>query len=241
MILGLLGSGEFEPWAEEADRWLLQQAKTGDGRVLVLPTASAPEGDDIFNGWVEMARAHYDGLGIKAEIIPLKTRDDANDPAIVARLDQASMAFFSGGNPAYLAATLAGTEFWKTLVGAMARGLAYGGCSAGIACLGPMAPDSSLGVLTAAIWKPGLALFPDVYLGPHWDAIESFLPGATEFFVASVPKGERLLAVDERTAVLGDGTGWHVVGSGSAHLLAEGEWQTYPHGESFTANLLRSP
>src|SRR5439155_5875898 len=33
LTFGLLGSGEFLPWSEEVDRWLLERA-TGDGRVL---------------------------------------------------------------------------------------------------------------------------------------------------------------------------------------------------------------
>ena len=32
----LLGSGEFEPWTEPVDRWLLEHG-SGDGRVVVLP------------------------------------------------------------------------------------------------------------------------------------------------------------------------------------------------------------
>ena len=32
----LLGSGEFEPWNEEVDRWLLGRADGRDGRVLIL-------------------------------------------------------------------------------------------------------------------------------------------------------------------------------------------------------------
>jgi hypothetical protein len=39
----LLGTGEFQPWSEPVDRRLVEEAD-GDGRVLILPTASAPEG-----------------------------------------------------------------------------------------------------------------------------------------------------------------------------------------------------
>ena len=42
-LFALLGSGEWQPWTDEVDRWLLERT-TGDGTVLVLPTASAPEG-----------------------------------------------------------------------------------------------------------------------------------------------------------------------------------------------------
>ena len=43
----LLGSGEFEPWAADAERFALSGA-TGDGSVAVLATASGREGDSVF-------------------------------------------------------------------------------------------------------------------------------------------------------------------------------------------------
>jgi cyanophycinase-like exopeptidase len=237
LAIGLLGSGEFEPWAEAVDRWLLERASGGDGTVLILPTASAPEGDQVFDNWAEMGLAHYGRQGIKAEIVALKTPADANRPDLVARLERASMVFFSGGNPAYLASTLAGSAFWDALVAAMARGLAYAGCSAGVACLGERAPDSSFRELTAAVWQPGLRLFPGVYFGPHWDMLDTYIPGLQEFFRASVPAGGRLLAIDERTAIVGDGRRWSAVGASAVHLWEGGDWREFQAGQSFEAEL----
>src|SRR5207247_11167709 len=68
-VFALLGSGEFEPWTAEVDRWLLERT-IGSGRVLILPTASAPEGDAVFNRWGDMGLAHYEELGIPAEVVP---------------------------------------------------------------------------------------------------------------------------------------------------------------------------
>ncbi len=236
--IGLLGSGEFEPWAEAVDRWLLARATVGDGRVLVLPTAAAPEGDQVFEAWAEKALAHYGRLGLPAEVVRLKTRDDASDERFVAALARASMVFFSGGNPAYLAGTLAGTSFWEALVQAVGRGLAYAGCSAGVASLGDLAPDTTAEGLTAELWRPGLRFFPGVHLGPHWDALDTYVPGLREFFVASVPPAGRLLAIDEDTAIVGDGTAWSVVGRGGAHLLEDATWRHFASGEAFAARLL---
>ncbi|MGH2720564.1 MAG: Type 1 glutamine amidotransferase-like domain-containing protein, partial [Actinomycetota bacterium] len=134
MLLALLGSGEFLPWQAGLDRWLLDRARPGP--VLVLPTASAPEGGAVFERWGSMGVAHYrDELGTAAEVVPLRTRADAERPELVARLDDAALVFFSGGNPAYLVHVLAGTPFWAALQRGTAAGLAYGGCSAGAACL----------------------------------------------------------------------------------------------------------
>lgn len=232
--LGLLGSGEFEPWSGEVDRWLLGRSRTVGDRVLVLPTASAPEGDAVFDRWASMGLAHYDGLGIAAEVVPIRTREDAEDPTHVARLATASMVFFSGGNPAYLSATLAGTAFWAALRAAMEEGLAYGGCSAGVACLGDRAIDSATRRFEPDAWKPGLGVFPGVWFGPHWDALDLYVPGLTGFIEASVPAGQVLLAIDEHTAIVGNGRDWEVVGSASAHVREDDGWTHHATGSRFS-------
>ena len=235
LSIALLGSGEFEPWTEEVDRWLLDRA-TGDGTVLILPSASAPEGDKVFDNWAQMGLTHYGRLGIPAEVVPLKTRDDAERQELATMLSSASMAYFSVGNPAYLAGILLGTPFWSELLAALGRGMAYAGCSAGIACLGEVAPDSSIRDFTSKeIWKPGLRLFPRTQFGPHWDALDTYVPGLRRMFMAAVPEEWRLLAIDEHTAVMGDGAEWHVVGAGGAHVRENGASTDFAPGDSFTA------
>jgi cyanophycinase-like exopeptidase len=236
-LLALLGSGEFEPWTEEVDRWVLDRA-SGDGTVLILPAASAPEGEEVFNRWANMGLRHYRDLGIQAEVLPLKTAEDAGRPELLTRLVKTSVAYFSGGNPAYLAAVLSGSQFWSGLTQAMERGLAYVGCSAGAACLGDVVPDSTVGNFASPeLWTPGLGYFPKIFIAPHWDALSRYMPGLQELFVAAVPPGNRLFAIDERTAVVGDGRDWHVMGRGSASLLERGEWRTFPSGQTFAATL----
>ncbi len=236
-VLGLLGSGEFEPWSGEVDRWLLDRSRPGDDRVLVLPTASAPEGEDVFGRWASMGLAHYAELGIAAEVVQIRTREDAEDPAHVERLATASMVFFSGGNPAYLSATLAGTAFWAALRAGIDEGLAYGGCSAGVACLGDRAIDTAAGRFEPDAWKPGLGLFRGVWFSPHWDALDVYVPGLTGFIEASVPPGHVLVAIDEHTAILGNGRDWEVVGSAAAHVRNGEAWTHHPSGSRFTLTL----
>lgn len=237
LSMALLGSGEFEPWTQGADRWLLDRA-SGDGTVLILPTASAPEGDAVFDRWADMGLQHYRGLGVPAEVLPLKTSEDANDRGLSAKLATASMAYFSGGNPASLAGVLRGSLFWKELLAAMGRGMAYTGCSAGIACLGELAVDSAAHLRgDRDIWKPGLQMFPGVQFGPHWDALDTYVPGLQAMFIAAVPVDRMLVAIDEHTALVGDGVSWQVMGSGAASRRRNGEWQTFRSGESFTEPL----
>src|SRR5580704_1556132 len=98
----LLGSGEFEPWSAEAERFALSRA-AGDGSVAVLATASGREGDAVFERWTAMGLTHYESLGIAARALRVRARPDALDSGIVRQLDDVSMVFFSGGSPKYLA------------------------------------------------------------------------------------------------------------------------------------------
>lgn len=229
----LLGSGEFEPWTEHLDRWLLERAR-GDGLVLVAPTASAPEGDEVFEGWGRLGLAHYRRLGAPAEVLPLRTRADAEGPALSARLDDASMVFFSGGNPSYLAATLAGTRFWARLRERMVEGLALAGCSGGAAFLGERAPDSSLAdPFTADLWMPGLGVFPSAVIAPHWDTLDDFAPGLRGWIGRAIEPELTLIGLEERTGLVGDGRSWRVDGEGAVHLRSGGVWSTHPSGAAF--------
>ena len=239
MLLALLGSGEFLPWQAGVDRWLLERARPGG--VLVLPTASAPEADGVFARWASMGLAYYrDELGVEAEVLPVRTRQDAERPDLVARLDAAALVFFSGGNPAYLVHVLRATPFWEALLGGMEDGLAFGGCSAGAASLGRVVPDSAASRRGGSlVWEAGLGVLQRCCVAPHWDALETYRPGLTEEFARSVPEGDRLLAVDEQTALFGDGQEWLVAGAGAVHVRdAYGAWQHAYAGEALHLELV---
>jgi cyanophycinase len=233
----LLGSGEFQPWSETADRWLLERAD-GDGGVLILPTAAAPEGQEVFTSWGAQGLAHFSTLDVPAEVVPLKSRADAEDPSIVARLDRASVVYFSGGNPAYLALTLAGTPFWTRVLDRLDEGMGYAGCSAGVACLAELTFDSATQSLED-VYRPGLGILRGTVLAPHWDIVDTWVPGAGEFIVGSVPEGYVFVGLDEDTAMLGDGTSWQVAGKSGIHVLSRGAWTTYRDGERFDLPLDR--
>ena len=237
LLLGLVGSGEFEPWSRDVDRWLFERSD-GDGRVLVAPTASAPEGDAVFDGWAGRGLAHFAEMGLRAELLDVRGRADAERDDVVARVRGASFVYFSGGNPAHLSRTLAGSALWEAIREEMARGMVYAGCSAGMACLGRTAPDSDIQDFTAGLWQPGLSLFPKSWLGPHWDALDRFAPGLLAHIDATVPRDDVLLGVDEYTAVLGDGSDWTVAGIGAAHARVAGQWHRYEPGALFHLALL---
>jgi cyanophycinase len=232
----LLGSGEFLPWSEPVDRRLVDEAD-GDGRVLILPTASAPEGKDVFERWGSLGLAHFSRLDIPAEVLDLRSREDADDPRLVARLDGASAVYFSGGNPAYLSRTLAESDFFEALLKQLDRGMAYAGCSAGVACLNETTFDSDT-MDVDQIFKPGLGLVPRTVFAPHWDIVDTWMPGASDFMVAAVPDGFTFIGMDEDTAMVGSGSSWEVIGKSGIHVKSGDEWATYRDGERFELALI---
>ena len=227
-----LGSGEFDPWTEPVERWLLDRSRNPAGLVLVCPTAAAHEGDESYDGWANKGLNHYGAIDVPAEVLPLKTREDAERDDVIARLDDASAIFFSGGNPARLTQVVLGTPFWAALEAAILDGLPYAGCSAGVACLTELTYDSD-GEELDSVWAPGIGYVHNALFAPHWDIVDTWIPGATEFIAGSVKPGQTFIALDEETAMMGDGRSWQVRGTAKVHVLRDGEWTRYADGDTF--------
>jgi cyanophycinase len=202
----------------------------------VVPTASAHEGEQIFSSWGDKGLAHYGTLDVPAQVLPLRRRDDAFREDVVGRLDDASLVFFSGGNPARLADALRATPFWRALSAAVEDGLPFGGCSAGIAFLTERTYDSDALELDS-VWRPGLGFVRDALFGPHWDQVDTWMEGASDFIVGSVADGEVFVGLDEETAMVGDGRSWSVLGRRRVHVLRGGSWTTYEPGLGFELRL----
>jgi cyanophycinase len=232
----LLGAGEFEPWHEDVDRWLLARAG-GDGSVIISPAAAAPEGDEIFDSWANKGLAHYERLGIPARVLPLKTREDAFRDDVVTTVDDASVIFFSGGNPWYLATILTGTPLWSRLSERLLDGLAYAGCSAGVACLTEMTYDSATQDVEE-VFRPGLGYVRNALFAPHWDIVDSWIPGAQAYITAAAPPEGVLVALDEDTAMVGDGAAWTVHGRQGIHVYRAGSWTDHTTGDAFDLPLV---
>ena len=175
----------------------------GDGRVLILPTASAPEGKDVFERWGSLGLAHFSRLDIPAEVLELKTREDTDDPRLIERLEGASAVYFSGGNPAYLSATLAESDFLDALVEAAGP---WDGVR-GLQCRRRL-PQRDHVRQRHDGRRRGLQAGPrarrrGLFFAPHWDMVDTWIPGATEFLVASAPEGFTFIGMDEDTAMVG--------------------------------------
>lgn len=224
----LMGSGEFEPWSHEPEAAALAMAN-GNGSVAILPTASSREGDEVFERWGSMGLAHYSEVGIPAEVIPIKIREDALRNDLAARIEAASMVFVSGGKPRHLAAVMAGTPSWTAVLDLIDRGGVYAGCSAGA-----MVASQWRGAHTklASGWLFGLGLIDHVSFGVHWDRA-SKLPGINRFAVSRIPDHTWFVGIDERTAIVGDGTAWEIHGGSEVRARSRGVARIHGVGERF--------
>ncbi len=80
-----------------------------------------------------------------------------------------------------------------------------------------------------------------VLFAPHWDTVERWYPGAQACITASLRPGETLVAIDEETAMAGDGSAWSVLGRSAVHVYRDGRFRTVPAGEGFELALELGP
>ena len=222
----LLGSGEFEPWTHDVESKVLADA-SGDGSVLVLPTASAPDGAPVFDRWAKMGLDHYAEVGVTAEVIPVTSRDDALRADWAERAELASMIYFSGGKPQHLAGVLRGSPLLAAILRAMDRGAVWAGCSAG-AMVVSRAKDVSRG----SSYLFGLGLVPHVSFGVHWDRAAR-IPGLAWWMTSRLPEDTWFVGIDERTAIVGDGETWEVFGRSGVEVRGPSGRRRYAAGDRF--------
>jgi cyanophycinase len=222
----LLGSGEFEAWTHEVESAALRDA-TGDGSVVILPTASAPDGAAVYDRWARMGLGHYAEAGVTAEVIPVKTRDDAQRADWAERAELASMVYFSGGKPQHLASVLRDSPLLAAILRAMDRGAIWAGCSAG-AMVASRSKEGARGIS----YVFGLGLVPHVSFGVHWDRAAK-IPGLRWWMTSRVPDDSWFVGIDERTAIVGDGSAWQVFGLKGVEVRGPDRRTRYSAGQSF--------
>lgn len=227
----LLGSGEFEPWVSPTELEVLGGA-VGDGSVAILPTASATEGDQVFDRWARMGLDHFRAMGVPAEVLSVKRREDAMRADVAERAAAASMLFFSGGKPRHLAEVLRDSRLGDAIGAALDRGAVYAGCSAGAMVASQSRTQRAARGNVGAGWLFGLGLVPNVSFGVHWDRMRR-IPGMRTFTMSRLSPGVWFVGIDERTAIVGDGAAWEVHGRGEVAVRHAGGTATYRSGERF--------
>jgi cyanophycinase len=233
-LINLVGSGEYLPVMNDVDRYLLDSLKL-DGRkprVACLPTAAGKEGDSSVNRWLNMGVQHFRELGAEVEPVRIIDRDSANDPCWKLILERADLIYFSGGDPGYLHETMKGSLAWTAAQRAWGRGAIYAGCSAGAMILGRRMPSFRL-----AGTQEGFGIVPATFIIPHFDAIPGIWKPIVFGLQRQLKKGERMLGVDEDTALIGKlDSDWIVKGKSKVHVFARDGKASYTNGQTVALN-----
>ena len=199
-LIALVGGNEFRGDCEPMDRGLL--ARLGSRpKVIIIPTAAAHENPDLA---AENGVRYFQRLGAQAEPVMIINAETVRQPELVARLGNADLIYFTGGDPVYLLETIRDSPAWKASREMLQRGLMLAGSSAGAMILGGQmcAPGSG--------WREGLGLVPSIAVIPHHASLASRWNAA--HMHASLREGVILVGIDEATALVGPP--WQVLGPG---------------------------
>ena len=231
-LITLAGSGEYLPVMENVDRHLLDSLNLNGRkpRVVCLPTAAGREGDASINRWSRMGIEHFQKLGAEVSALRIIDRTSAEDAQWESLLEEADLVYFSGGDPGYLHQTMNGSRAWRAAQRAWERGAIYAGCSAGAMILGKRMPSFRL-----AGTQEGFGIMPATFIIPHFDAIPGIWKPLVFALQKQLKKGERMIGVDENTALVGRlGNEWTVMGQGKVHIFTREGNMTFTNHQTLT-------
>jgi len=229
--VALVGSGEFLPAMAEIDAGLLASTGRKRPRVALLPTASWPDGEDVFRRWAAMGVEHFSALGAEVEPVFVRDRFDAYDASHVQAIGEADLVYLSGGKPGHLSDTLVGSPLGAALVAAHERGCVLAGCSAGAMTLAARLWDlRGRRLFWPLRWRDGLGIVPGATVIPHYDAWPEAL---SALLALQAPRGLPILGVDEETAVVGQDGAWQVQGRGRVTVWHGRRRERFRRGDVF--------
>jgi len=229
-LIALLGSGEYLPVMNEVDRYLLDSLNINGRkpRVVCLPTAAGQEGDASVNRWSNMGVDHFTKLGAEVNALPIIDRGSADDPQWEPFLENADLIYFSGGDPGYLHYTMDGSRAWSAAQRAWEHGAIYAGCSAGAMILARQMPRFRL-----ALTQEGFSIVPAAFIMPHFDAMPVVFKPLVMALKGKLKADERMIGVDENTALVGKlGGEWKVMGQSKVHVFTRKEDISYASGQT---------
>ncbi len=231
--LALVGAGEFLDSMSAVDRQLLDRA--GGGNVVILPTASAPDGAGVPERWIKQGVDHFTRLGAQPVGLLALDRAGCDDAAHAERVRAAQLIYFSGGKPDYLRRTLDGTAVWAAVREVFERGGVIAGCSAGAMILGGYVPEFStkVGVPWIDRWQASFALVPEAVVVPHYNEFPEVM---VSLMFGRRPPGSYLIGIDGHTALVGYDHAWQVLGAGHVVVRRGREKQRYTAGQAVPLN-----
>ena len=223
-MIALVGGDEFRRYCVDMDRDILAATGKDPARVVVLPTAAV-------TGPVKAAHdgvTHFSGLGGQGQPLMILDGEQANDPAMVQRLEGADVIYFTGGNPNHLLETLQDSELLAAILAAVEQGALLAGSSAGAMVMG-----SVMRRPRADEWIPGLGIADGICVLPHHERSnpEQVIDQVRDHLSDTLT----IFGIDAQTGCLGAPGNWRVIGSGKVTVYRQDGWQIYQSGETIEA------
>lgn len=215
-LLIAIGGAEDKVGNRAILKTLVERAASERGPIALFPTASTVP-HEVARVYAEV----FESLGAEVRTVWIMSRDDAADPAKVALLRDARVAFFTGGTQGRLVSLIGGTPMAQAIRRAFRAGMAVAGTSAGASVMcqhmiaqgrGGYAPRR--GLVTMA---PGLGLTKRLVIDQHFGQRHRigrlFSAVALNPFLIGV-------GIDEDTAAIVDGNGQlDVIGRGTVTVV----------------------
>jgi cyanophycinase len=218
-LFAIGGAERYGPGGTEILRRFVELAGGRAAELIVIATASAEPA---------VLEAEYATLFTRlgagrVRALRLENRAQANEPAVVQALATATGVFFTGGDQLRITTVLGGTLADSALQTLVQSGtIVLGGTSAGAAMMaGTMIiGGDGPGVTRDSVRTgPGLELLPGVLIDMHF--AERGRLNRLLSAVALYPH-ELGLGIDEDTAILAEGDGFEVLGTGTVTVVDVG-------------------
>lgn len=215
--LFVIGGAEDRVGRASLLRQFVKLAGGRRSRLVLIPTASSFQ-DEVVASYTEV----FTRLGAPGvAVVNPASRTDADDPALVAIVDDATGVFMSGGSQLRLSQLLPGTPLGAALHRAHERGAVVGGTSAGASIMSDfmisMGDEGVTPRQRASQLSAGLGLVTGVVVDQHFDQRSRY--GRLMSVIAPSPHLLGL-GIDEDTAiVVTDGREFTVRGSGAVFVV----------------------
>ena len=216
----------------EFDLELLAATGRPRPRVAILPTASFPDGEDVFARWASMGVAHFGELGAEVEPVLVRDRHDADDTAAAQAVGEADLIYLSGGKPGYLLSVLDGSAVGRALLAAHERGAVLAGCSAGAMALAGHAFDMRVR-LSCRFRCAGDRRSASRRARPSCPHYDAWPEPMSALVALQAPRGCVVLGIDEETAVIGRDGCWQVHGAARVTVWRGRRRERHRAGETF--------
>lgn len=214
----LIVIGGREDKDPNAERTILREvSRQARGGRLVLVTAATQFPEEVAATY----RAVFHDLGVdQVEVLDIRNRHDACDPARVETIDNAAVIFFTGGDQLRITSQMGSSPLLEKMHRMHEQGTTIAGTSAGAAAM----PETMLvrgrsdtNEITTTGLAPGLGLIKGVIIDSHFAERGRF--GRLLGTVAQNPCNLGL-GIDENTAIIvGSNCVFRVYGSGGVYIM----------------------